>query len=98
MNLQARSIGKLDCLLGTLIASGNLDDRARVPVIVRMSGPDMLERVESLVVQLDGSIRHILRPVNAVSAWISMGSLIPLTEHSEVLSVELVETTEVASC
>lgn len=60
----------------------------RVPVLVRCQA-EAFSEVVALVVQLGGTIRHQLRLVSAIAAWIPLLSVEALAHDDAVLQLEL---------
>jgi len=82
---------KLDEPLAQLCNNGRgLAPSERVPVVVRCD-PAALERVADHVVRLGGKVRHQLRIVSALAAWIPLNAIEELARDSEIDHLELVQ-------
>jgi hypothetical protein len=80
---------KMDERLAELCNGGSgLVPSVRVPVLVRCR-VEAFQEVERLVAQLGGTIRHQLRLVSAIAAWIPLSSIESLAHEDVVRHLEL---------
>lgn len=92
----AANLGKLDYDLSRLLTDYRPQKQQKIPVVVRVTNPSRLEDVRARLEVL-GEIRHVFRPVSAVSAWLSVESLDEVTNWPAVELVELVQEDTVAT-
>ncbi len=88
-------LAKLDAPLIALLQEKELDPKGAVPVIVRCSA-ETIPQVGSAVVQSGGRVRHNLRMLGAVAAWLPLGSVLDLARQEVVRSMELEQEFAVA--
>lgn len=80
---------KMDEPLAQLCNGGRgLVPSERVPVLVRCQ-TEAFSEVAALVVRLGGTIRHQLRLVSAIAAWIPLSSVEALAHDDGVRQLEL---------
>jgi len=88
---------KLDAPLQQLCNDpGNFTLSSPFPIVVRCDRsnlPDIAAEVE----RLGGRIRHTLRAISAVTAWLPLGSISELAKDQRVSQMELVQTFSIAS-
>lgn len=92
----AADLSKLDYDLSRLLTDYRPQKQQRIPVVVRVTDPCRLDEVRTRLEGL-GQIRHVFRPVAAVSAWLSVESLDEVTNWPSVKLVELVQEDTVAT-
>jgi len=86
---------KLDAPLIALLQGKELDPKSAVPVIVRCSA-EAIPQVGSAVVLSGGRVRHNLRMLGAVAAWVPLGAVLDLAGHEIVRGMELEQEFAVA--
>lgn len=86
---------KLDAPLIALLEKGELDAASTLPVIVRCDA-DTIERVSAIITSLGGRIRHQLRMLGAVAAWVPLGRVPDVARDGAVRTIELEQEFAVA--
>lgn len=88
-------LSKLDDGLARLVGTPLYGSSELIPVAVR-AFPDALDAVVLLVQQHAGRVRHVLRPLNAVVAWIPLGKVEELTAEHAISSIEIDQVMHIA--
>jgi hypothetical protein len=86
---------KLDAPLIAMLEARELDAASTLPVVVRCN-VDTIDRVSSLITSLGGRIRHQLRMLGAVAAWVPLGHVPEVARDGAVKTVELEQEFAVA--
>jgi hypothetical protein len=87
--LSAPLAGKLDGPLAQLCnGDRGVSPSERIPVLVRYADGEV-DAIERQVKKLGGRVRHHLRIVNAIAAWIPLSKIEPLAAQENVSFVEL---------
>lgn len=81
-------LGKLDDALARLLAVGHIEASQKLPVAIQ-SADGALDAVRDAVERSGGTVRHVLRPLNAVAAWL------PVAAVGAMAALDFVEGIEV---
>lgn len=85
---------KLDGQLEILLHTAHVADSSQFPVVVRVASGH-LEAVVKELREL-GRVRHVMSPLNAVSAWLPMTAIRDILPLTAVEGIELAQPIEVA--
>lgn len=87
---------KLDEPLAQLCNNGRgLAPSERFPVVLRCDSGAM-EYLAGRIEQLGGTVRHQLRIVSALAAWVPLNAIETLAQENCVVQMELVQTFKIA--
>ncbi len=86
---------KLDMPLAELCNGGELAPSARIPVIVRCD-PETVGAISDRIPELGGSVRHQLKLLGAIAAWVPLVALSELTARHDIRGIELEQTFTIA--
>lgn len=79
---------KLDDARARLPATGHIEGSQRIPVAIQASAGH-LEAVRHAVEESGGAVRHLLRPLNTVAAWLPVSMVQPLASLDSVEAIEV---------
>lgn len=88
-------LAKLDDALSVLLATAHIAESQKIPVAIQAS-VGQLESVVSAVGHHGGTVRHVLRPLNAVAAWIPIGAVAIVAALEFVDEIEMDRVMHVA--
>lgn len=86
---------KLDADLLALLQTGHLAPDERLPVVVTAVTGRLGEVRE--VVEERGTVRHLLEPLDAVSAWLSLSDVTELSAFDSIRALELAQAMQLAT-
>lgn len=92
--LSAPLVDKLDEPLAQL-CNGGFADQGRVAVLVRCQR-DAISEIAQQVRDLGGTVRHQLRLVGAIAAWLPLNAIEPLARDADVSRLELEQSFTIA--
>lgn len=95
MSIDQRNRLKLDADLARLLDHADFVADARFPVFVTPESGKIAE-VATAIEDRGGTVRHILKHVESVAAWIPFGAIGDLANLSQIRRIELSGTTQLA--
>lgn len=95
MQTEAADLTKLDHDLTRIFRNPPFEPSESIPVVVRVCEDDRLERVCEWLQEL-GTIRHVLRPARAVSAWLPISTMGTISGWDAVCALELAQPENLA--
>lgn len=95
MSVATECLDKMDDALAYVMGANHYHEDERVPVAFSVDAAE-LENVLAAIEEHDGVIRHVLRLVSAVAAWVPIKAIAPLSELAAVHSVELDQQMHIA--
>lgn len=93
--MRAEVLRKLDASLLALVQGGGLDETGQVPVFVRAVSGELDHVVEELA-RAGGRVRHVMKRLSAVSAWMPLGLVYELASKPFVDGLEMPQPVEIA--
>ena len=81
-------LAKLDDALSVLLATAHIAGSQKIPVAIQAS-VGQLDSVVGAVEENGGNVRHLLRPLNSVAAWIPLGAVATVAALDFVDEIEM---------
>lgn len=78
---------KYDATVSDLLQREYVPDDQPVPLVL-IATREGLDAVSSAVLELGGSVRHVIPPLSSVGAWVPKSSIALLAQRADVLSIE----------
>jgi hypothetical protein len=86
---------KYDAEISALVRHDYVPDDYPIPLVLVVED-EGIDAVAHAVCSLGGSVRHVLPPLSALSAFVPKSAILPLAERPDVLSLEFDTPVQIA--